>query len=255
MILLKNFLFKLSYVGFLSTFKYYIYKILTIKKTINIEISQKKLSIRTSTPDLNVAIASLHEEYENFKSFTIKDYNPKLIVDAGGYIGTSAIKFCELYPEAKIITLEPSSENYKILLSNIKGYKNIYPIKSALVSSSNEKVNIRDRSTGPWGYTVVKNPSDQKNSIVIEKVNTITLSEIVKKFDMNINILKLDIEGGEKDLFDNSKDEINQIEILIVELHDRIIPGCKSSFTSANKYKNITKLDGEKFIATKSNNK
>ena len=32
-----------------------------------------------------------------------------------------------------------------------------------------------------------------KNSIVIEKVNIIILSEIVKKFDMNTNILNLDI--------------------------------------------------------------
>ena len=252
--IIDNILTKLKYVGLSNTFKYYYFRICKIKKLIQIKIDEKRIFIRTNSPDLNVSIASLYEEYKDFKGLTKQLLEPNLIVDAGGYIGTSALKFSEMYPNAKIVTLEPSSENYEILLLNVKNYKNIYPIKSALVSSANEKIDIRDRSTGPWGYTVVRKPLDNKNSKIIEKVSTITLSEIVKKFNMNINVLKLDIEGGEKDIFDNCQKEIKVIETIIVELHDRIIPGCRSSVEDSNKDKYIIKLDGEKFIATKSNN-
>jgi len=240
---------KIKFLGFFHTLRYYFYNFLKIKKLTKFKISKRDIYVRTSTPDLNVAIDSLEEEYINITDYI--NNNPNLIVDAGGYIGTSAIKLSEMFPESKIITLEPISENYKVLLKNIDNYTNIHPIKSALVSRNLGKISMRDRSTGEWGYTVVKKPSDQRNSRIIEEVNTITLVDIKNKFNLSINILKLDIEGGEKDIFENSKKEVNEIDAVIVELHDRITKNCSSSFKEACGDKIISKLGSEKFIATK----
>jgi FkbM family methyltransferase len=240
---------KIKLLGIFTAFKYYFYTFLEIKKIIKIKILKKDIYIRTSTPDLNVAIMCFTEEYKNIKDYVVNQY-PNLIIDAGGYIGTAAIKLSEIFPKSKIITLEPSTKNYEILLKNIKNYKNIYPIKSALVASKDSMtVNLRDRLTGEWGYSLVEEPLDQENSKIIEAVNTITLSDIKKKFNLKIDILKLDIEGGEKNIFENCKNDINEINTIIVELHERIIINCLKSFKEACKNKIIKKMSYEKYIA------
>ena len=50
-------------------------------------------------------------------------------------MGTAAIVFSEMYPKAKIITIEPSLDNFDILQRNIAKYKNIKAIHGALSAS------------------------------------------------------------------------------------------------------------------------
>ena len=40
-------------------------------------------------------------------------------IDAGGYIGTTAILYAQLYPQAKIIVIEPMPENLEMIRKNI----------------------------------------------------------------------------------------------------------------------------------------
>ena len=48
-----------------------------------------------------------------------------LIIDAGGYLGTAAIAFSEAYPDATVVTIEPSPENFALLVQNTAAYPNI----------------------------------------------------------------------------------------------------------------------------------
>jgi hypothetical protein len=48
-----------------------------------------------------------------------------------------------------------------------------------------------------------------------------------------IDILKVDIEGAEKEIFSGSPSWINHVGVLIVELHDRLKAGCSRSFFNA----------------------
>ncbi len=73
--------------------------------------------VRSATPDLRVAILNLTEEFECLGQLLPEDYSG-LIVDGGGYIGTSALKFSEMYPDATVVTVEPSSEIMSILGRN-----------------------------------------------------------------------------------------------------------------------------------------
>jgi hypothetical protein len=53
-----------------------------------------------------------------------------------------------------------------------------------------------------------------------------------------IDILKLDIEGAEKELFRAGFESwLPNTRLLIVELHDRMVPGCsKALFEAVSKY-------------------
>jgi hypothetical protein len=46
----------------------------------------------------------------------------------------------------------------------------------------------------------------------------------------SIDILKIDIEGAEKEVFADSTAWLGRVRAIIIELHDRLKPGCSRSF-------------------------
>ncbi len=58
-----------------------------------------------------------------------------------------------------------------------------------------------------------------------------------------IDILKLDIEGAEQELFESDSDTwLDRVNALIVELHDRLRPGCSDAFYRAIRRHNFARL-------------
>jgi len=55
-----------------------------------------------------------------------------------------------------------------------------------------------------------------------------------------IDILKLDIEGAEKNVFEKNFEKwLPKVKILIIEFHDRMIEGCSSTALKALSYYNF----------------
>lgn len=214
------------------------------KKSLRlINIANEQLYIRTATSDFNTAVSCLvTKEYEN-----IECSNPLAIIDAGANIGTSAIYFAKKYPSAKVFAIEPENENFDILKKNIYKYKNIIPIKAAIWGKQETRA-IQDRLTGPWGFTVCE--TNIKVKPMNQQVYCITIGSLMEEYDLDfIDILKMDIEGSERNVFENAEDWINRVGIITVELHDRICKGCEKSFKLATREFSRFEKNGEKIIA------
>jgi FkbM family methyltransferase len=198
-----------------------------------------------NTPDLKLAISSLvKKEFDHIRSTS-----PKFIIDAGANIGTSAVFFAKKYPAAKIIAVEPEDGNFKLLLKNTSSFQNITVIKAAIWGSV-EKRTVQNRFTGHWGYTV----ADTHNKIEStgQDINCITIDSIMKDFNIEkIDLLKMDIEGCEKDVFENSSGWINSVSVITVELHEGICAGCRRAFYLATKDFKTFEKHGEKITAYK----
>lgn len=248
-----NYFVTISRIGFYSAIKSTILTKLKIKKKIEIQIDGKKLIIRTNTPDLGTALLSLGNEFEPLANLLDHNFND-LIVDAGGYIGTSAIKFAEMYPNAKIVTIEPETENYNILTHNVKKYSNIEVIKAALVAKNDGELILTNLGTGEWGNTVVNNNKLIKNLETknIEKINGITLDDILTKYNnKKIGLLKIDIEGAEKEILDNANETLYDVYATFIELHDRFVPGCTESYINFSKNRILLNFGTEKYLSIK----
>ena len=211
-----------------------------------IHIEGAAVYLRTNSPDISVAMSSLHEkEYDD-----IRCHDPKVIVDAGANIGTSSIFFAKKFPNAKIYAIEPEQSNFELLEKNIKPYPNILAIHAAIWGSE-ETREIINRDTGHWGYTV--SDTANKQTLTGQKINCITVEQLMQKhgFD-SIDLLKMDIEGGEKDVLENAFGWVNSVEILAVELHDRICLGCDRAFYLATQSFKTFEKHGEKVTAYRS---
>jgi len=78
-------------------------------------------------------------------------------------------------------------------------------------------------------------------------VECVTLKNVAQ--DKHIDVLKLDIEGGEYDLLTNSLSDLKTIDIVIAELHERIAPNTEKKFFQFSKDRIIFKDNSEKYIS------
>ena len=184
----------------------------------------------------------------------IVNTSPKVIIDAGANVGLASIYFANKYPDAKIIAIEPELSNFELLLKNVKKYKNITPLHLALWHK-NEEINLVDPGLGKWGFMTENNDSNENSyGDVQHVVQAITVDEIIKDFELDsISVLKIDIEGAEREVFSDTSSWINKVDALIVELHDRMKMGCSRSFyKGTNGFETEWQL-GENVYLTKGN--
>jgi FkbM family methyltransferase len=196
------------------------------KSIISFIVSEYKrpIYLRNQTTDINTFYQVLfNNEYEyNY------EIEPQNIIDCGANIGLATIFFKNRFPDAKIIAIEPEMSNFEMLKLNTSQYENIHCYQNAIYNKKT-KLFIRDIGFGKWGF-IVEKESTSKN--VIE---TKTIDEIISENNIDaIDILKIDIEGSEKELFESDFETwMPKCKVIIIELHDRLKEGASKSFFKA----------------------
>jgi len=209
----------------------------------SIEVSGVPLYIRTSTPDLYVVESSLlrHEYAE------IQLQEPQVIIDAGANIGTSAIAFARRFPRSRVIAIEAEKQNYELMLRNTAPYDNILPVHAALWPVEGERA-VLARPGGHWSFTLTETSDSQGTTG--QTVPCTSIPQLMAQYELDsIDLLKLDIEGCERELFSHSYDWLDSVKAIAVELHDRVAPGCSRAFYLATADFSDFEIHGEKVIA------
>jgi FkbM family methyltransferase len=158
------------------------------------------------------------------------DFEPLYIVDAGAFIGASSVWFSQRYPEARIIAIEPEESNFRMLEKNTANYKNIIPVRAALFPEDTE-LRIKDSDVEKYAFRVERVTGEAKG------INGYTVDSVMNRFGLpRIDILKMDIEGAEYDIFSNSDTGwLHNVGVLVIELHEYFRPGVTKLFYSAVK--------------------
>lgn len=142
---------------------------------------------------------------------------PGLIVDAGANVGFATRVFMQQFPNSRIIALEPDEENCNAFRKNVRG-NNVDLLNMALWSHSRGV-----RIANPGDHACSLRVEDAKPNVFV--VPSITMDEIVRKFG-DVSILKLDIEGAEKEVFaSGAQPWVERVGLIMVELHERYAPG------------------------------
>lgn len=180
-----------------------------------------ELLIRNNDCDLRI----FHQIFVNHEYRIDIPFQPKTIVDAGANIGLFSVYMKSRYPECKIVALEPDHENFTTAKKNLEAYegiqlfqKGVWPRKTFLAIS--DKFN-----SGKWAMVVEENEKEGS-------IETITIPDILLLLENeSIDILKLDIETSEKQLFmSNYSDWLPKIKMIIIEFHDFMEPDTSRPF-------------------------
>lgn len=141
------------------------------------------------------------------------DAKVPVIIDCGGNIGLSIIYFKMLYPAAKVLAFEANPEIFNVLQRNIRknSIDNVTMINKALHSHNGE---VSFKHGGSLGGHIVQG-ADQSGSF---KVPCTQLSGYITG---NVDILKLDIEGGETAVIHDlaASNALRFIKNIVMEFH------------------------------------
>jgi len=151
-----------------------------------------------------------------------------LIIDAGANIGASALFFAKSYPNSFVFAIEPDEMNFHLLSTNTSKL-NGFNFHGA-ISSEDGELSLIDPGNSDWGFRTEK---IEPNGIAgTKKVRSICPASVFhhpavagsKPF-----IFKIDIEGAEEDLFSKNIEWMKDFPLIIVELHDWMLPFSGSS--------------------------
>ena len=146
-----------------------------------------------------------------------------VIIDAGGYIGDSALVLCK-YFKNKIYSFEAMQENYELLLKTIKlndAAERIIPVRCALsdgktklfsdVFTDNHYKNSGSKFYG--SFRTSNMPSG-------EELPNVALDDYVIKHDLKVALIKVDVEGGEQSFLHGAKETITRDKpILLLSIY------------------------------------
>ena len=151
------------------------------------------------------------------------------IIDAGANIGAETLRFRYFHPDAQIISLEPSRENFRLLQLNCGEDSRIYLLNKGLWGDDGY-LSVH-AGAGKDGF-YVSEVHDPKAGFDVE---AISLPTLMQRYGWDtIDILKLDVEGAEKHIFETSdRHWINRTQVIIMECHDIYAPGAAQSIFSA----------------------
>tara|TARA_B100001750_G_scaffold246853_1_gene270591 strand:+ start:5409 stop:6245 length:837 start_codon:yes stop_codon:yes gene_type:complete len=141
---------------------------------------------------------------------------PITIIDAGANIGLTSRFFAARFPLSVIYSLEPEPENFKMLLKNVGNFENIKPLQKALSAELGKRFDIgkSTRDGADWAKTTQESPNGTIPGIILQEL----LNEGTGFFDL----LKIDIEGAERFIFDSqvNQDFLDRTKVLVIEIHD-----------------------------------
>ena len=172
---------------------------------------------------------------------------PKFIIDTGANVGYASIFFANKYPSATIVAVEPEEENFRTMEKNTEQYPSITCRKEG-VWHKDALLRVWNKDAGSWAFSL-EEVEDEAQA----EMKGVTITEIMKQAGVDrIDILKVDIEGGEQELFSENLDSwLPNVDVLLIELHERLREGCGDNFHAAMEQYGFTKIqekEGREFI-------
>lgn len=225
------------------------YRIIFCQKKGIVSINSRKFNndveIRKSYSDLPI-FYQVFAELQYDINYNL-NFSPVNIIDCGANVGYASLYFAANFKEANIIAIEPQTDNFTQLKKNVKNYTNITPVNAA-IWHHNSSLSIKNENETSASFEVGENVNSESN------LAGITIKKLMDSYNMPIiDIIKIDIEGAEYNLFENNPHEwLLKTKCIIIELHDLIRPGTSQLFfKEMAHYKWKTFIKGENIVSFK----
>lgn len=178
------------------------------------------LRLRPHTSDLGV----LREVWLDRRYDVPCPIEPQLILDCGAHIGLTSRRLGDQHPEAYVMSVEPHPVNVDLCRQNNPSASVIW----GAISGESGEASLR-MPHGESAYNACSIARDKGPTLI--EVPVFTIDELLG--GRRADIVKLDIEGAEKSVFEGRCEWLNHVALLLVEHHDRFVPGCQAALMKA----------------------
>lgn len=143
--------------------------------------------------------------------FSTNDAHP-LVIDCGANIGMSVVYFKHQHPNARILAFEPDPEVFAVLSANCRefGLTDVKLHQEAIWTESSALSFRRESST--LGGRLENRHTDRDGV-------TVRTQRLRDLLNQKVAMLKIDIEGAETDVLEDSADVLGNVDHMFVEYH------------------------------------
>ncbi|WP_431857300.1 FkbM family methyltransferase [Azospirillum sp.] len=161
------------------------------------------------------------DEFRRLAEAKAREGRRPLIVDCGANIGAASLFFAMNVRGAAVAAVEPSRENYELLVENTQGL-DVRTFHAAIAAAPGRMQVL----PGEGSYDSFRTRAADALSGPADTVPALTVPDILAAYGDGYFpfIVKVDIEGGEKDLFSANTGWVADVPILVIELHDWLLP-------------------------------
>ncbi len=175
---------------------------------------------------LRAGSSDLHTFYEVLRQgiyAPLGDLDPEVIVDCGANAGFASAWFLSRFPRARVIAIEPFAANAALCRRNLAPYGARAEVREAAVWSHACRLVVEARPGEEWGVQVRPARADEAGD-----VEAIGLADLGLP---RIDLLKVDIEGSEVELFGHGAEAwLPHVGHIAIELHGE---AAESAFRAA----------------------
>lgn len=132
------------------------------------------------------------------------------VVDVGANVGLAALFFLEKFPVTRLICVEPEPANFRLLQRNLRGTPAV--ALQAALAATDGTVKI-DSSPAAYNAKV----SAETGTIEVVAIAMPTLLQLQQL--AWVDLLKIDIEDYEQQVFAGPADWLGQVGVLLIEIH------------------------------------
>ncbi len=182
--------------------------------------NNKKLYAIPNTFDSRIINEIWGEKVYELNRFTLG--NKPTIVDIGAHKGYFSIFIANKFKDAKVIAVEPLKTNHTVLRENVKlnNFKNITVYPNG-ISDKKETRELYTPASNSGGISMIKDWFVAEKNLQTFNMECITFSDLLKKEKITtIDLLKLDVEGGEYSILSSIKAaQFKNIKNITMEYH------------------------------------
>lgn len=173
--------------------------------------------LRARTSDLAVLREMLRDDVA-----AIPLVPARFVIDAGANIGLVSALLATRFPGARIAALEIDQANFALLRRNVGPYGNVTPMHRGLWSHATE-LSIANPGDAEWAFRA------REGGDAVTRVRAVSVDDLLREFgETRVDILKVDIEGAETEVFgEESERWLARVTQIVIELHERFVPGCE----------------------------
>jgi FkbM family methyltransferase len=153
--------------------------------------------------------------------------SPHFIIDAGANVGIASLYFLNRYPTARVVAVEPEPGNFEICRRNLAPYGDRAILLQGAVWK-NDGALVIERRNEEWSTRVKAGDANQSGA-----VQAFTMQSLMAYGNGQTDLLKMDIEGSELEVFGpNAQEWLPHVGNIAIEMHSR---ACREQVFSALK--------------------
>jgi len=171
-----------------------------------------------TTYNMKIVAEVLSGSSYNFQLLDLLGDQP-VIVDCGANIGSFSLACKTLKPGCKIIAVEPDKNSFASLKINLSSHASVAFVQAAL-TNQNGTVSLNSGTNDGVANSIFAGKMvSESAAVAVESKATVEFLSAIKHQYKNIDVLKMDTEGGEWFLLDAPAQLLSDVGVIYMEYH------------------------------------